>query len=110
MENQNQNPNPMQPQGQNPVFSAMPQQSSSTGSIVATIIVIALLVLGGLYFWGKRIETQRDGQRALMEISNIENAAAVEASNIINISQDDTLDSLEAEIGATDISSVDSNI
>ncbi len=109
MENQTQNPNPVnQP---NVVLNQVASQpSSSTGSIMATIIVIALLILGGLYFWGKRIETQRENQKALLEISNMENAAAVEISNINNISADDSLDSLQKDINSTNIDSIDSNI
>jgi uncharacterized protein YxeA len=32
------------------------EEKTSIGSIIATIIIIALIILGGLYFWGKRIE------------------------------------------------------
>lgn len=108
MDNNQINPNPIQAQNMPPVMQN--PAPSSTGSIVATIIVIALIILGGLYFWGKRIETQKNNQKALIEMSNMENAAAVEVSSINNVSADDSLESLEAEIGATNVSSVDSNI
>jgi hypothetical protein len=34
----------------------MDENKSSIGSIIATVIIIALIVLGSLYFWGKRLE------------------------------------------------------
>jgi flagellar biosynthesis component FlhA len=37
----------------------MEENKTSIGSVIATIIIIALIVLGGLYFWGKRIEQQQ---------------------------------------------------
>jgi ABC-type phosphate transport system auxiliary subunit len=35
------------------------EEKTSIGSIIATIIIIALIVLGGLYFWGKRIAQEQ---------------------------------------------------
>jgi uncharacterized protein YpmB len=38
------------------------EEKTSIGSVIATIIIIALIVLGGLYFWGKRIEQEQATQ------------------------------------------------
>lgn len=111
MENNQQNQtNPTTPPVYNPSPVSPVKENSSTGSIIATIIIIAILILGGLYFWGKRIETQRNTEKIVSEMLNIENTAAVEASNIKNVSSDDSLDTIEADLGATDISSLDSEI
>lgn len=32
----------------------MPNQESSVGPVVATIVILAVIVLGGLYFWSQR--------------------------------------------------------
>ncbi len=32
----------------------MPNNESSVGPVIATIIILAVIVLGGLYFWGQR--------------------------------------------------------
>jgi uncharacterized protein YxeA len=32
----------------------MPTQESSVGPVVATIVILAVIVLGGLYFWSHR--------------------------------------------------------
>jgi hypothetical protein len=36
-----------------------PENKSSIGSILGTIIILAIIILGALYFWGKRIEESR---------------------------------------------------
>jgi uncharacterized protein HemX len=86
------------------------QETTSTGSIVATIIVIAILILGGLYFWGKRIETQRYNERVMSEMRNTENQANVEASMIRSVDNNDDLDAILNDINNTNVGSVDSNI
>lgn len=40
----------------------MEPQKSSIGGIIGTIIIISIIVLGGLYFWGKRIEESKAKQ------------------------------------------------
>ena len=71
------------------------ENKGGMGGIIATIVIIALIILGGLYFWGKRMENQR------VQENSEETAAVAEAMNTINIGTDDSLDTLEADIGAT---------
>jgi len=68
--------------------------------IVGTVIIIALIILGGLYFWGKRINNQKEAT-ALM---NQEQIASQEAAVIQAISPQDDTASLEAELQATQTS------
>ena len=35
------------------------ENKSSVGGVVGTIIILAIIILGALYFWGKRIEESR---------------------------------------------------
>lgn len=91
-------PSPMGPMDTSPMM--MQPQKGSTGGIIATIIIIALIILGGLYFWGKRINNQRDSA-ALM---NQEQMANQEASVIQAVGTSDDTDSLEAELNATQTS------
>ncbi len=35
------------------------EAKSSVGSVVGTVIIIAVIILGALYFWGKRLEEAR---------------------------------------------------
>ncbi len=49
----------------------MEENKTSIGSIIATIIIIALIVLGGLYFWGKRIQEQQTAQSFTPATTNV---------------------------------------
>ncbi len=74
----------------------MDEKKAGIGSIIATILIIAVIVLGALYFWGKRIEESKAAQNLLNENDN-----DVEA--ILNVSSDDDLDSIEAELNSTNL-------
>ncbi len=39
-----------------------PAQKSSAGPVVGTIIIIVLLILGGLYFWGAHLNAQKNAE------------------------------------------------
>ena len=70
----------------------MDQTTSSKGSLIATILVVAIIVVGALYFWSER------GGDAL-------EAQQLESINTQSDS-DATLD-IEADLEATDVDSVD---
>lgn len=114
MENNNQIPNQMSaPQPAQPVqqteapgvmnLGSMPEKKSGIGPIIATIIIIAIIILGGLYFWGKRIETEKANQALLQTESSVseETAAAVEATKIETVSQDDSVNTISSELHTT---------
>ncbi len=77
----------------------MPEKASMSG-VVGTIIIIALIILGGLYFWGKRINTQKEAAALI----NQEQVASQEAAVIESVSANDDAASLEAELNATQTS------
>lgn len=81
---------------ENVIPPQMPEKTSMSG-IVGTIIIIALIILGGLYFWGKRINTQKEATALI----NQEMQASQEASVIQSVSSNDDTASLEAELNAT---------
>ncbi len=73
------------------------------GSIFGTIIILALIILGALYFWGKRIEETKNAQSMVADNSQ---PAAVsndnsEAAMIKSTSQSDDLDSLKTDLENT---------
>ncbi|TSC70152.1 MAG: hypothetical protein CEO12_548 [Parcubacteria group bacterium Gr01-1014_46] len=82
-----------------------PENKSSIGSIIGTIIVIAIIILGGLYFWGKRI----DEAKMTQDLVTGENADTVvnesndnlEANSIKSVSGADDLNSIEADLKGT---------
>ncbi|PIQ66828.1 MAG: hypothetical protein COV95_02015 [Candidatus Zambryskibacteria bacterium CG11_big_fil_rev_8_21_14_0_20_40_24] len=98
-ENQNNN---------NPVVPEI--QHKSTGPLIGIIIIIAVIILGGLYFWGQRtsrvdvgggIPQAFDGQdiSALPEQSNSADTASIEADlNAVDFENlGNEFDSIEAE-------------
>lgn len=91
------------------------ENKSSTGSTIAAIIIIGVIVLGGLYFWGKRIEEQRMVQSLVPAEIKTETAAVVpvtqnEASVIKAVISDDSTASIEAILKDTKVSGLDKEL
>lgn len=78
----------------------MEPQKSGVGSIIATIIIIALIILGGLYFWGKRVEENKTKENLVTD-STQPTTEDSETMAIKNTSQSDDLDSIDADLQAT---------
>lgn len=77
----------------NPLASrpASTSATGATGSVVATIVILAVLIVGAVYFWSQR--TGMSDQEALDSI------------NAQSASDDST--SIEADLKATDVNKVD---
>ncbi len=74
------------------------QQKSEIGTVSAIIIVIAILLIGGFYFFGQRVEKQKqfEAQRAQQEQLSASTAADV--------------NSLDSEASAMDYDGLDSGV
>jgi hypothetical protein len=84
----------------------MEENKSSVGGIIGTIIIIALIILGGLYFWGKRIEEAKNlkdltNNNAQPTLSAEEQAAINETNAIKSTSSSDELDAIETDLSNT---------
>jgi len=99
-----------------PIQSASPQPvgEKSIGPAIGIIVIIAVIVLGGLYFWGQRIDRQKmvapvvqqstvssANQDAVMQTSNADVTQAQGANDVVSI---------EAELNATNVNSVDPGV
>lgn len=95
----------MQPQEQN---------KSSIGSIIGTIIIITIIILGGLYFWGKRIEESRYKQKIIqegqMEYTNNTSVKVDEVTSIKNTGSSDDISSIEADLNNTKTDNLSSEL
>lgn len=87
-----------------PPQATVNENKSSLGSIIGTIIVISIIILGGLYFWGKRIDEAKMKQELVsegVEIPEQESNENMEANSIKSVSNSDELDSIEADLNST---------
>lgn len=91
-----------------------PQETnkSSIGSIIGTIIIITVIILGGLYFWGKRIEESRYKQQLIDETkSTVSQEIQVdETTKIKAVSSGDDLNSIEADLNKTNIDNLSTEL
>ena len=78
----------------NPPQNNIPQvpHKSGIGSIIGTIIIIAIIILGGLYFWGKRVEEAKLKQDLVSD-------GTPQTSQTTQ--QSDDLNTIEAELNST---------
>lgn len=87
-----------------------PQENkSSVGSIIGTIVIIAIIILGGLYFWGKRIEENKSKENLITDFTpGTEETTRTGVEG--DISASDELDVLEAELNATVVDGLDAEL
>ncbi|KND48018.1 MAG: hypothetical protein AB201_00250 [Parcubacteria bacterium C7867-006] len=78
------------------------ENKSSVGSIIGTIVIIAIIILGGLYFWGKRVEESKLRQNLVTDSANTQQPVEMsEAATIKSVSNSDDLNSIEADLNNT---------
>jgi hypothetical protein len=87
----------------------MEQQKSSIGSIIGTVIIIAIIILGGLYFWGKRIEESKLKQN-LVSGTTTEPTSMNEAAVIKSVSSSDDLNSIQTDLNNTNLSNLNAEV
>ncbi len=80
-----------------------PQNKSGVGSIIGTIVILAIIILGGLYFWGKRVEETKTVQKLAADTTelNAPTPTPNEATVIMTMSSSDDLNSIQSDITAT---------
>ncbi len=81
----------------------MEQNQSSIGSIIGTIIIIALIILGGLYFWGKRVEESKNIQNLTTDTTTPQQAPDTSEAGLIksSVSSSDDLSSIDTDLQNT---------
>lgn len=85
---------------QNNVNMGRGESGSPTSPIIGVVIILAIAILGGLYFW-----SQRAGNEARDEVLIDETVEAIGTQN-----QADNTTSIEADLEATDIESLDAEL
>jgi hypothetical protein len=91
------------PVAETPVSAPMPtQEERNLGPAIGVIVIIALIVLGGLYFWGQRIDRKSP---APMEANSMQDMPAAQLET-----PGADLGSLEAQGTSDDITSISADI
>jgi flagellar basal body-associated protein FliL len=99
----------MEPQNEKPIANTTPVDGSekSIGPAIGIIIIIAVIVIGGLYFWGQRVSKQK----AVPTPEN--NSTTTIDQNIQNLqkqSSADDINSIEADLNATNLNQLGSEM
>lgn len=88
----------------------MEQKKSGIGSIIGTVVIISVIILGGLYFWGKRIEESKLRESlANGEVQPMMNEGS-EAAAIRAVSSSDDLGSIEGDLNATNFDNMNTEL
>lgn len=86
---------------QMPPMQSQPEKKSSVGPLIAVIVILALIVIGGLYFF-----QMRSSQNTFVPEMPVEQPDAITES-LNEQSDSDDLNSIEADLNATDLDSLD---
>jgi hypothetical protein len=81
-----------------PSPSPAPTEDKSVGPAIGIVIVIIIIILGGLYFWGQRIDRQRSSPE-----ESVLNISGPSAEEILQQGTSDDISSIENDLGTTDI-------
>lgn len=84
------------------------QKDSTVGPLIGSIVIILIVIVGGLYFWGALVTSKKseiENQEILQEQTN-----TVEIEQAAKQSSSDEVDSIEADLQATNIDELDSGI
>jgi len=84
-------------------------EHKSAGPVIGSIIIIVIIILGGLYFWGKRLSNNDptlDGPSAdeIMQQEDVELAALQSQSS------SDEIAAIEADLTNTDLDGLDAEL
>lgn len=89
---------PQMPQN-NPSMGSIEPHKKSYGALIAVVVILFLIVIGGLYFLGQRID---------QPYINPTTTGGDEMTNSFNSQSDsDDVTSIEADLNATNIDNVD---
>jgi len=78
-----------------------PQTESRIGPIIGSVIIIALIVLGGLYYWNSILDYQTE---------KASNNVLEEVTEEAPLNTSDTIESIEDDLDNTDLDDLDQTL
>jgi cytoskeletal protein RodZ len=78
---------------------------NSVGPVVAIIIVLALVILGGLYFWGQRGNNTETNSNTTATTQESEVTASIESQSSSDASAD-----IESDLNNTNVTNLDAGL
>lgn len=83
----------------------MNSEQKSVGPVVGSIIIVLVIVLGGLYFWGSRLNREET-----LSGDDIRNSSDAALGQLVRQSNSDDLSAIEADAKATNLDGLDSEV
>lgn len=83
----------------------MDNNENSVGPVVGLIIILAVIILGGLYFWGERNNTGATDVTSPTSAQEDVNVSAIESQ-----SSSDETSSIQADLENTNTENLDANL
>lgn len=106
------NTNPEKHREDTPSVSSVPEEKSSWGSAIGIVLIVAVIIIGGLYFWGQKIDERMSeyeaGDVTVEEILNAPDAQLEALSEEQSTSTD--IADIENDLNMTDLDSLDAEL
>lgn len=84
-------------------------KKTQIGPVIGLIIILAIIVVGTLYFWGQRVEkTQNTGTQNTQTEQTTPAEVDTQTEQLQTQSTSDDIYSIEADLEATDLGDIDS--
>lgn len=89
------------------------KEEKSIGPAIGIIVIIVIIILGGLYFWGQRlaqkpapvVEQQPQTQQEVPEVT-----PGADINQLQNQSSSDDLNSIQADLNTTDLNNLGTEV
>lgn len=84
-----------------------PANNRPVGPVIGLIIILAIILIGGIYFWSSRINSKTDMAPENNQNPAVNNGESVSPEAILNQSSSDETASIEADLNAFNESDID---
>lgn len=91
-----------------PIQELEAPQTKSTGAIIGSIIIIVVLIIGGLYLWGKQI-VEKETQSTMTPEQILSETDAV-TDSLKNQGTSNKISDIETDLNSTDLNNLDKEL